>query len=441
MTRRSNRRDVTTRPHDQRSGLAPAPSRPQHVAVIGAGMVGLATAWHLARRGASVTVLEAEHVAAGASWGNAGWLTPAKTTPLPEPDVLRYGLRSLARPSSPLYVPPRADPTMIRFLGGFARHCTRKAWAQGMAAYAPLNNMALDAFDELAEHSPLLGQTPADPFLMAFHTVEERDSALADLRRSGGVRPVDLESLTGEQTQHVQPTLSGAVRAGISLSGQRYINPPAFMSALAEAAQAVGVELREGVSVNDIKDGADQVLITDARGDAYRFDAVVIATGAHLADLAREHGVRRVVQAGRGYSFTVAGERIPTGPVYFPTQRVACTPMTLNGEQRLRVAGMMEFRRPDEPLDPRRVAAIVEATRDLFVGLDISERRDVWVGSRPCTVDGLPLIGKTRSDRVFVAGGHGMWGIVLGPLTGRLLAEQILTGTAPTELHPFDPLR
>lgn len=213
------------------------------------------------------------------------------------------------------------------------------------------------------------------------------------------------------------------------------------MVALADAAQAAGVDVREGVSVDDVRDDGAKVLITDGHGQGHRFDAVVIATGAHLAKLAREHGMRQVVQAGRGYSFTVNGEKVPTGPVYFPTQRVACTPLTVGGERRLRVAGMMEFRGPDEPLDPRRVDAIVAATRGNFTDLDFDERHDEWVGSRPCTTDGMPLIGRTRSDRIFVAGGHGMWGIVLGPLTGRLLTEQILEGTTPPELRPFDPLR
>jgi D-amino-acid dehydrogenase len=127
--------------------------------------------------------------------------------------------------------------------------------------------------------------------------------------------------------------------------------------------------------------------------------------------------------------------------VYFPTQRVACTPLATPEGPRLRVAGMMEFRAPDAALDRRRITAIVEATRPLFTGVDLDRRHDEWVGSRPCTADGLPLIGATTAPRVFVAGGHGMWGIALGPLTGKLLAQRIVTGTTPAELVPFDPLR
>jgi D-amino-acid dehydrogenase len=102
---------------------------------------------------------------------------------------------------------------------------------------------------------------------------------------------------------------------------------------------------------------------------------------------------------------------------------------------------MMEFRGPDTALDRRRITAIVNVTRPLLTGVNLDDRRDEWVGSRPCTADGLPLIGATAAPGVFIAGGHGMWGIALGPLTGKLIARRIATGISPTELVPFDPLR
>jgi D-amino-acid dehydrogenase len=179
------------------------------------------------------------------------------------------------------------------------------------------------------------------------------------------------------------------------------------------------------------------VVVSTSEGSVEEFDAVVLATGAWLGQLARQFGVRKVVQAGRGYSFSVEVDHVPNGPVYFPAARVACTPI---GE-RLRVAGMMEFRKPEAALDQRRIRAIAEAARPLLRGADLDNRQDEWVGSRPCTADGLPLIGATKSPRVFAAGGHGMWGITLGPVTGRLLAETMVTGKQVEQLRPFSPLR
>ena len=121
----------------------------RRVAVVGGGMPGLATAWFLQDGGAQVTVYERDRVAAGASWGNAGWLSPGFVAPLPEPAVLRYGLRAVISPRSPVYLPLRADPNLLRFLVSFVRHSTPGRWRRGMSAFVPLNDRALDAFDVL----------------------------------------------------------------------------------------------------------------------------------------------------------------------------------------------------------------------------------------------------------------------------------------------------
>jgi D-amino-acid dehydrogenase len=401
-------------------------------------MVGLSTAWFLQESGAQVTVYERDRVAAGSSWGNAGWLTPSLTAPLPEPAVLRYGLRAVLSPSSPVYVPLRADGTMLRFLASFVRHSTLRQWRRGMAAYVPLNERALEAFDALEAGGVAAETVAATPFLACYRSEREREGLLHELQaiRDAGQTDVLFGALTGEQARALDPVLTDEVGAAVQLYGQRYLNPPEYVASLASAVRAHGGEVLEGADVREIRDLPDGVAVVTEAGEQ-RHDAVVVATGAWLGVLARRFGVRQPVQAGRGYSFSVPVEQMPGGPIYFPQQRVACTPL----DGRLRIAGMMEFRRPGEPLDPRRIAAITDAVRPFLAGADLDDRQDEWVGSRPCTPDGLPLLGRTASPHVFVAGGHGMWGIALGPLTGMLMAQTVLKGEAPPELRPFDPLR
>ena len=411
---------------------------PEHVAVVGAGMVGLATAWFLQDRGVEVTVIDRDGVAAGASWGNAGWLTPGIATPLPEPAVLKYGLRAVLSPSSPVYVPPSANANLLKFVAGFTRHSTMPAWKRAMGSLVPVNDLSLASFDLLREGGVDAETHEARPFTAAYRTAGERTTLLEEIehiRAQGG--DITFDVLTGDEARAIEPALSGAIGAAIVLHGQRFVDPGAYVAALADSVIARGGKIVTGGAVTSLRDVGTAVVVETSTGAAETFDHVVVATGAWLGALARDLGVRRVVQAGRGYSFSVEVEDLPNGPVYFPAARVACTPVG----DRLRVAGMMEFRRPEAALDGRRVRAIVEAARPLLRGADLDHRQDEWVGSRPCTVDGLPLIGATRSPRVFVAGGHGMWGITLGPVTGRLLAEQMVTGTVPAELRPFNPLR
>ncbi|SCF07014.1 D-amino-acid dehydrogenase [Micromonospora viridifaciens] len=413
-------------------------SAPRRVAVVGAGMVGLATAWFLQERGVEVTVFDRTGVAAGASWGNAGWLTPGITTPLPEPAVLRYGLRAVLSPSSPVYVPPRADARLLRFLAGFARHSTAAKWRTAMQAYIPMNRRAFEAFDALEAAGVESRTNEAKSFIAAYRTEAERSVLLDELAHIHAAgQEIEFDVLTGAEAREVEPSLSDNIGAAIRLHGQRFLNPGEYVHALGDAVRARGASLVTGADVVDVRDEGAGVRVVTSAGADERFDAVVLATGTWFGELARRFGVRTVVQAGRGYSFSVAMEHVPTGPVYFPAQRVACTPLG----DRLRVAGMMEFRKAEAPLDQRRILAIAEAARPLLRGADLDGRIDEWVGSRPCTPDGLPLIGGTRSPRVFAAGGHGMWGITLGPLTGQLLAEQMTTGRQPAELRPFNPVR
>jgi D-amino-acid dehydrogenase len=400
-------------------------------------MIGLSTAWFLQEAGTDVTVYERSHVGAGASWGNAGWLTPALAAPLPEPAVLRYGLRAVLSSRSPVYLPLRADPGLVRFLLSFVANCTADRWRRGMAALVPLNNRSLESFDILAAGGVAAATVEASNFLACF--VRERDmrGLLAELEQIRDVgQDVRFHPVTGWRTRALEPVLSDQVGAAVRIYGQRYLDPPRFVRSLAEAVRGRGGRIVESAEVTGLRPGPTGVDVCRP-GQNKRHDAVVIATGAMFGELAAPFGVRVPVQAGRGYSFSVPVERMPAGPMYFPAQRVACTP--LGG--RLRVAGMMEFRRPDDAPDPRRIAAIVGAVRPLLTGVDFDDRRDEWVGSRPCTPDGLPLIGATAAPRVFVAGGHGMWGIALGPITGQLVAQTVIKGAAPPELAPFDPLR
>ncbi|WP_436702144.1 NAD(P)/FAD-dependent oxidoreductase [Nocardioides sp. BYT-33-1] len=406
---------------------------PRRVAVVGAGMVGLATAWHLQERGVEVTVLDRDGVAAGSSWGNAGWLTPSIAVPLPEPAVLKFGVRAVLSPSSPVYVPPTADLRLLRFLARFTRNCTPARWQRAMRALIPLNNQALAAFAELEAGGVEASTRPAEPFLAAYRTAAERELLLEEIRhiRDCG-QQVDFEVLDGATARSEEPMLSGEINAAVRFTGERFIDPAAYVHAIADAVRSRGGEIRGGYDVTSLTPGATEVRVGESA-----YDAVVVATGARLGRLARPFGVRSIVQAGRGYSFTVEVDQLPRGPVYLPAQRLACTPL----DGRLRIAGMMELRDVDAPLDPRRIQALVRAADGLLVGAHLDERKDEWVGARPCTADGLPLVGATRDPRVFVAGGHGMWGITLGPVTGKLLAEQIVTGRTPDALRAVDPLR
>jgi D-amino-acid dehydrogenase len=251
---------------------------------------------------------------------------------------------------------------------------------------------------------------------------------------------VDFTVMDADATRTTSPVVSRRVAGAISLHGQRFLDPTLFVPALAASFVERGGRIRAGTEVRSLRDvgrGVEVLLMRDDRTSVRRFTTVVLCTGAWLSTLANRFGVRVPVRSGRGYSFNIRTDVRVADPIYLPDQHLACTPM----RGRLRIAGTMEFRDPDAPIDPRRVHAMVEAARPMLDNVDVDDRTEEWVGPRPVSADGIPLVGPTASPRVWCVGGHAMEGMVLGPITARLTAQGIAEQRVPDTLSAFSPLR
>jgi D-amino-acid dehydrogenase len=409
--------------------------RPRSAIVVGAGIVGLSTAWFLQEHGVSVTVVDRTGVAAGASWGNAGWIAPALSVPLNDPRTLRSVLRSLPNKAAPVRISLGTDPTLWKFLLRFAANCRESSWTRAVRANLTLNHECMAAYDELVSNGVDAPITDA-PVTALFRSSADAEHLLDQLQRLRDAgQPSSTTELTAAELREQVPLASSAVAFGVRINGQRFVDPGRFVHALARSVVERGGSL-ETVDVADVRTTGQCVLVQPADGPALTADVAVIATGAWFPKLVR-HWVRVPVQAGRGYSFTVPVERPVFGPIYLPDVRVACTPLA----GKLRVTSMMELRSPDAPASAGVIDAVVDAAGEYFDGVRWAERDEIWVGPRPLSPDGRPLVGPVLDNRIFVAGGHGMWGMKQGPATGRLLAEQITTGKQPPGLRDFDPLR
>lgn len=423
---RPYRRDMT-------SGGYRVPSR---VLVVGAGMVGLSCALSLQEHGIEVTVADRAQEGAGSSWQNAGYVAPAMTVPLPEPSILRYGVRAVLSPGAPVRLPAQPDARLARFMTGLVRHCTTPAWQHAMSAYLPLNRRIFEAYDRQRDGGVAVDLQRAD-VLAAFEHSGDAAGLLHELASvAGSGQRLRVELLTGDEAHELEPHLSARVRLAVRVPGQRYLTPASYVAALADAVRSRNGKILTQTPVTSVHRAGGKVVARGPAGDLDA-DAVVLANGAWLSSLARGHGVRVPVYGGRGYSFTLPCARPLGQPLYFATARVAVTPQG----DRVRVAGTMEFGDPDAAPRPARIRSIVRAARPLLDGVDWDARADDWMGARPLTTDGMPLVGESRTPGVFVAGEHGMWGVTLGPLTGQLLAGQIATGVRPAELRPLDPCR
>ncbi|GHH73404.1 NAD(P)/FAD-dependent oxidoreductase [Promicromonospora soli] len=410
------------------------------VVVVGGGVVGLCVAYYLASAGLQVEVVERRGLGSGASRGNAGWVCLSHSTPVPAPGIVRYALRSLGRPDSPLYLRPLPDPAFVRWLWRFWRSSTPAAFRRGYAAVAELNRHTFGLFDGL--HDAGVETTLSRPGMVhAFLSPGEARHHLAIQRQmADGRYPLPDDVTTGEDAHLLDDALSPDVRAAYLVQGEGVVDPEAFARALGEALIAAGVKIHENMEVTGFRSEGGRVTALRTAQDEISCAGVVVAAGMRSPGLLRSLGHSLPLQAGKGYSFSVDLDPAPRHTLYFGERRAVASP--IGGTTR--IGGTMELSGNNNRLDWRRIVAVALASRQ-YVGrwFDdpddlVSQIRDPWVGGRPFLPDGLPVIDRVPGlSNAFAATGHGMLGVTLGPVTGHKLAEYILTGRRPDALQPF----
>jgi D-amino-acid dehydrogenase len=408
-----------------------------HVAVVGAGVVGLSTAWYLREQGADVTVFDKQDEGAGASWGNAGQVLPAMAVPLAEPATLRFALASFYRKNSPITAPKTFDRELVRFLVGFGKNSTYKKYINSLQEMKTLNNLALDEFQHLEAKGVKTTRREA-PFTSAVTHVNAATYLLqeyADVTEH--CLPVDISLLNKVQLQAHEPLVREPFNFGIQLNGQSFLDPPAFIANFAQALEKVSVRLVRNSPITSVERRQGSLRVVKSRGESESFDAVVIATGAWLSRLAHDHGVRTPIVAGVGYSMSVESPHPTRGMLYFPESRIAITAY----RQGLRISSLMQMDNVDAPNRESGRERLLRTARAVLPQLHWETVGEFWSGGRPLTVDGKPMLGATATEGVYVNGGHGMWGVTLGPISGKLLAERILGQSDGRTLRNFDPLR
>lgn len=374
----------------------------------------------------------------GASWGNAGWISPAQAGPLPEPGLPSYGLRSLVDRGSALYFDPGYLARMVPWLWRFARRCNAADHETGTVALANLGRRSVPLLEGMAADGVqvALGRVPLLVAAEAADHAERFRSRLEPLARLGFRIPATL--LRGAEIRTLEPALANAVRAGFVIDQHCVVEPLALVTALRDRLLAAGVSISEGVEVRDLDlDGARVAALRTSAG-RHRCERVVLAAGAWFASLARTFGMRVPVEAGKGYSFEVRPRRMPRHALLLVEPHVGCSPF---GE-RMRIAGTMEFSGVNGRLDRRRVQSIARGADRMIDGWDGLDEDSIWCGLRPIAPDGLPIIDRhPRLANVFFAGAYSMLGMTLAAPAAESVARFVLGGERPAELEPFRATR
>jgi len=409
------------------------------VLIVGGGVIGVCTAYRLAKRGIPVTLVEREREICplwASSFGNAGMVVPSDGLPIPGPGVIRSSAGWLTDPLSPLYVKPRPDPAMARWLWRFRSACTEESVQRAIPALLALARESAARFDELAA-AGLRFTYERRGWLQLYSTPEGMAGGSADAKTLAryGVRAEVLDARAA--CEHV-PGIASGVAGGVLYPDDAHLTPDEFVRAVAAAAQDKGARLLTGVEVLDADERDGRVVsVTTTRG-TFAPERLVLAAGVWSTALAAKLGLRLPVVPGKGYAVTI--ERpvdYPELPTYLSEQHVCVTPMG----DRLRFAGTMEFAGLDFAVDRRRVKSIRRAAQSYLGALAspaAMQRAEIWRGLRPMTPDSLPVIGRSpRHANLVIATGNCMLGMTQGPGTGEL-AAQLVAGEEPSiDLAPF----
>ncbi len=408
------------------------------VTIVGAGVAGLCCAYYLRRAGADVTVLEARRAGSGASAGNAGWITPAQAGPLPEPGLLGYGLRSLADRNSPLYFEPRQLVRMLPWLAAFARRCNERDYALGADALAGLGRRSFELLDAMLSDG-IAFEVQRTPLLLAAQSSWGAEAFLRGLGHLSALGFAVPDRVVGaDELRELEPSLGGSVRAGFVLEQHRVVAPMAMVQALRARVQDLGVEVAEGVELQDVDVAGTRVVCLHTSAGVRRCERVVLAPGAWLSHVARLLGLRLPVQGGKGYSFEVRPRTMPRHALLLLEPHVGCSPMG----DRLRIAGTMEFSGVNSRLNRPRIRSIIDGALQMLEGWESLDDDSIWCGLRPVAPDGLPIIDRhPRLENVFIAGAYSMLGMTLAAPAAESLATFVLDGVRPPELEPFRSTR
>jgi D-amino-acid dehydrogenase len=402
------------------------------VVIVGGGAIGVCCAYELAQRGVEVMLLErGEELAAGASFGNAGLLCPSHSAPIANPASVRNGLRWMLRPDSPFYLRPR--PAVAPWLARFVKASTASRADEGTRIIRELSLASLELHAELAEQGLRTGFERR-----GILNVYETDAAFALAREHADATGLTASVLDRDETRQLEPAVGERIAGSVYFPDEAHCDPLAFVYAVARAAREAGATVDTDRRVERLRRANGGIALSTNRGDI-RADTVVLAAGAWTSQLAAPLGVFLPQEGGKGYHLDLPpAPEDPEIPISLDEAHVIATPLP----GRLRLSGTLELSGLDTSISRVRVDAIRSAAARVLAIDEDRPELEIWAGLRPCTPDGLPVIGRPFGvEPLVLATGHARKGLSLSPITGRLVAE-LISGEPPSlDLAPLSPDR
>ncbi|MBZ5685492.1 MAG: FAD-dependent oxidoreductase [Acidobacteriia bacterium] len=413
----------------------------RHTVLVGGGVIGVCCAYFLAKRGARVTVLERDQIGKAASFGNAGSIAPGHP-PINKPGRVRQALKSLFHPLSPLYVAPRFDPALAKWLWSFSRTCTEEHVEFAMRTLAPLGHASRTLFDELIQTEKLRCWFCRDGYYEIYLTERGFESAKREIKLISGCG-FHPGVMSGDALREREPAINDRVAGGVFYPEAATINPYEFVTEMAQRAEHYGVKFQTATGVVALRSADGHIRGVQTRnGELIEADSVVLAGGAYSVPLLHALGIRFPLQAAKGYHRDCESKEgaapLLSHACVLGENMVFCTPM----DGFVRFAGTLELSGVNHEIRQPRLEQLTKAASRYLKTMGDAKVKSEWCGLRPCLPDGLPAVGAvSRHPGLFVATGHAMMGLTLGPVTGKLIAEYVLDGSPGMDISALRPER
>ncbi len=404
------------------------------VVVLGAGVIGVTTAYYLARAGAEVTVIDRQDgPALDTSFANAGQVSFGYSTPWGAPGIPMKALTWMFEKHAPLSIRPDGSLFQLKWMVSMLANCSAERYSVNKERMLRLSNYSRQCIAQLRADTGIEYEGRQAGTLQLFRSQKQVDQAQRDiavLQECG----IDYELLDPQGVARAEPALARAgatIAGGLRLPADETGDCFKFTNQLAQMAEALGVKFRFGTAVDwllfDGQGAVNGVQLSGPQREVVKADRYVLAMGSYSRDLLLSSGLDIPVYPVKGYSLTIPirDEALaPVSTVLDETYKIALTRF----DNRIRVGGMAELSGFDKNLRPQRRATLEMVTSQLFPGGDLA-RAEFWTGLRPMTPDSTPIVGRTPHKNLFLNTGHGTLGWTMACGSGRLLAD-IVSGKA-----------
>ena len=408
----------------------------KNIVIVGGGIIGMCSAYYLHKEGHNVTVIDQSNYNKGASYVNAGIITPSHIISLAAPGMINKGIKWMFSSTSPFSIKPRIDFDFIRWSWLFKKASNFQKVEESIPIIKDINLLSKELYEEIQNNNEF-DFFYQDKGLLMYYQTEKAGEEEWKVGQRAIQEGLKVENLSKEEVQKLEPNVNLNVKGAVYYHSDAHMSPNEFMQQLKSYLEKVGVQFIANEEVIDFTVSNNTITSVTTKNQQFLADEFVIATGSWTQQLSKKLGINIPLQAGKGYRINVTQETGISIPSILMEAKVAVTPM----DGYTRFAGTMEIAGINEDINFKRVQTIAKASENYYQGLKISsdDIKNTQSGLRPCSPDGLPYIGKISSFKnVTVATGHAMMGWSLGPATGKLVSEIITDKKTSLNITPFN---